>query len=112
MQLCLFPSESPIPNEARPIPGLDEQYLITPDGEVWGLKWDGPRRMKPRPRRGGFYVCLWRFNQRWRPNISTLLRRTFGADKRPSRTADERLLAEVLDEYGDAPEVRAWAESI
>jgi len=112
MQFSLFPQndDPPVPDDARPIPGLDGRYYITPDGEVWSLKWRGPRLLKTFRGCSGPRVCLSRFNQRWRPDVSTLLRRTFGIGRKPA--GDAQLLRDVLDEYGDHPDVIAWVQSL
>lgn len=110
MQLCLFSVASPIPDDARPVPHLDGEYLITPAGEVWSHKWDGPRRMRVFAGPTGPRVCLWRFGRRWRPDVATLIRQTFGIEREPA--GDGKLIKSVLEEYGDDPAVLAWAESL
>jgi|SRR5690554_1678723 len=110
MQLCLFPTWSPIPDDARPIPNFDGDYLITPDGEVWSVKWGGVRKKRTFRGPGGPRVCLSRFNRRWRPDVATLLRATFGiANDKPR--SDAQLFAELEDEYANDPEIRAWIEA-
>ncbi len=51
-------------------------------------------------------VCLWRHGHRYRPDVSTLLERTFGADvdQAPAELADY-----VAQAYGDDPEIQRWA---
>lgn len=114
MQCLLFPMlfASPIPDDARPIPNFGDDYLITPDGEVWSNKWAGPRRMKTFEGDSGPRVCLWRYGRRYSPDVATLIARTFGKREEPSRAADAELLAEILEEYAGDPDVLAWAESI
>lgn len=109
MRLCLFPVASPIPDDARPIPNFGGDYLITPDGEVWSTKWGGVRKKRAFIGQNGPRVCLSRFNRRYRPNVATLLMRTFGATKPRS---DAALLRDVLAEYGDDPRVLAWAKTV
>jgi hypothetical protein len=96
-----------IPDTAKSIPGYDGDYLITPDGEIWSRKWRGPRPMATRSGPRGPRVCLWRHGKTYEPYVHTLLERTFGAEARPDELD---LVADVLAEYGDDPEVQAWAE--
>ena len=110
MQFWLFPSESPIPEDARPVPNFGGDYLVTPDGEVWSNKWAGPRKMRTFPGDSGPRVCLWRYGRRYCPDVATLLRRTFGIEPEP--TGDAQLIRDVLEEYGNDPAVLAWAESL
>jgi len=110
MQCLLFPVASPIPDDAKPIPGFDYDYLITRDGEVWSTKWNGPRTLEQFEGGGGPRVCLTRHGRRYRPDVRTLLRRTFGIEKQP--TGDAALRRYVLEAYGDDPEVLEWADQL
>jgi len=110
MQFWLFPSESPIPQDARPVPNFGDDYLITPDGDVWSNKWLGPRKMRTFEGDGGPRVCLWRYNRRYCPDVETLRRQTFGVEKAP--TGDAQLIRDVLEEYGNSAEVLEWAASL
>lgn len=114
MQLVLFPSlfVSPIPDDARPIPHFGDDYLITPGGEVWSNKWAGPRRLKTFAGDSGPRVCLWRYGRRYCPDVATLIKRTFGEPAPRVPVNDAEMLAAILEEYGDDPAVRAWAEAI
>ena len=103
-------SSATIPADAKPIPGFDGRYLITPGGEVWSTKWGGPRKMKLEAAPGGTRVCLWRNGERYRPNVNTLIRRVFGDDK--PAMSDAKLRAELLEEYGAGSDAVAWFDSL
>lgn len=102
MQFWLFPSESPIPEDARPVPNFGDDYLITPDGEVWSNKWAGPRRMKTFEGDGGPRVCLWRYGRRYCPDVDTLLRRVFERKKEsPEKLiSDNKLIEGLIKDHG------------
>lgn len=93
-----------LPKDARPIPGFDGDYYITPDGEVWSTKWGGVRPKGA----SGDRVRLYRNGNLYRPNVSTLIRRAFGCRKAPVN--DAALIQGAMKRYGDNPEVQAWAE--
>lgn len=91
-----------VPDNAEKIPGYDGDYLITPDGVVYSTKWSGPRKMSTRQGR----VCLWQNGKRYRPMVTTLIRRTFGGDQ----AKNDDLAAYVEQHYGDAEEVQDWIQ--
>lgn len=53
-------------------------------------------------------VCLWRNSKRWRPQVSTLLERTFGCNE--AETDIDDLAEYVREKYGDDPEVQEWLQ--
>lgn len=99
--------ETQIPDNARPIPGFNGDYLITPAGEVYSSKWRGPRLVETFGPPEAPRVCLWRHGHRWRPNVATLVERTFDDDEALDVDADE-LAGSIHEMYGDDPAVQSW----
>lgn len=99
-----------IPNSARPIPGYDAGYYITPAGVIYSTKWGGVTIKDPYDGQRGPRVCLYRNNKRTRRYVDDLVELTFGSAA--SVKSDGHLVEDVRAEYAGHPEVEAWASDV
>ncbi|QDG49316.1 hypothetical protein FIV42_00765 [Persicimonas caeni] len=89
------------------VDGYDGDYVISRDGEVWSLKGPSPNRLSTFAGALGPRVTLWRHGKRTQRYVHVLIKEAFGDD---DVKPDDSLALYIREQYGDDPDVTAWAD--